>query len=429
MATNGISRRRFLSWAATGGLIGVMGCAGKRIRTGKSAANKRVVVVGGGFGGATAAGFLATLDPALKVTLIERNKYYLSCPGSNHVVASLSRAKDLRHDYKALIRNHGVEFLAAEAKGLDARGRAVTLADGSRVPYDRLILAPGIDFRWNAIEGYDEEASLVAPHAWQAGGQTSLLRQQLRAMSNGGVVIITAPENPYRCPPGPYERASLIAHFLTQYRPRSKVLILDAKTTFTKQALFQQGWRELYPGMVEWISAEKEGRIDHVDVARRIVHTEFGRHRASVLNVIPPQKAGKLAQIAGVVDASGWCPVDPRTFESTLVPGVHVIGDAAIATPMPKSAFAANCQAKVCATAVLDLLTDNEPDRPVLINNCYSFLNPDHAISVTGVYGYSDSGKELKTLAGGETPLDGDRRKEAENAKNWYGIFMREIFG
>lgn len=423
-----ITRRRFLAWASTAGLIGLMGCAGKKRRTSKSAANSRVLVLGGGFAGASAAKFLKVLDPAIKVTLIERNKYYLSCPGSNHVLASLDRAKNLRQDFKALARNHGIELVTAEAVGLDVRQRTVALADGSRVPYDRVIVAPGIDFRWGAIEGYDEAASLVAPHAWQAGPQTTLLRRQLRAMPNGGVVVITVPENPYRCPPGPYERASLIAHFLKQYKPRSKVLVLDAKTQFSKQALFQQGWKELYPGIIEWISSEKEGKIDRIDVDRRIVHTEFSRHRADVLNVIPPQKAGRLAQIAGLADASGWCPVDPRTFESTLAPGVHVIGDAAIATPMPKSAFAANCQAKVCAAAVVDLLTENEPESPILINNCYSFLNPDYAISITGVYGYSAGEKQLTALSTGETPPNGDRQKEAENARNWRSLFMREVF-
>lgn len=424
-----LSRRSFLSWASTVGLIGLMGCAGKKRRTDKSAANSRVLVLGGGFGGATAAKFLKMLDPTVKVTLIERNKTYLSCPGSNQVVAGLDRRKNLQHDYKALVRNYGIEFVLAEAVGIDPHHRSVSLTDGSKVPYDRLILAPGIDFRWDAIEGYDEAASLVAPHAWQAGAQTTLLRRQLRALRNGGVVIITVPENPYRCPPGPYERASLITHFLKQFKPRSKVLVLDAKTQFVKQALFQQAWRQLYPGMIEWISSEKEGKIDRIDADQRIVHTEFGRHRADVLNVIPPQKAGKLAQIAGLTDASGWCPVDPRTFESTIAPGVHVIGDAAIATPMPKSAFAANCQAKACAAAVLDLLTDNEPESPILINNCYSFLNPDYAISITGVYGYSSGERQLTTLSGGESPPNGDREKEAEHARSWHGLLMKEVFG
>lgn len=426
------SRRAFLGWAAMAGLAGTLGCSGNRSKPGKpSLANAKVVVLGGGFAGATAARYLTLLDPSLKVTLIERNSYYLPCPGSNEFITSLpghKRPKELRFDYKA-IKATGVQSVTGEAKGVDIRNRAVLLADGSTVPYDRLIVAPGIDFRWDAIPGYDEEASLIAPHAWQAGPQTSLLRRQLRAMRNGDVVMIVVPQNPYRCPPGPYERASLMAHFLKRHMPRSKVLILDAKTQFSKQALFMQGWKELYPGMVEWISAEKEGRIERVDVHKRTVHTDFGRHRANVLNVIPPQKAGKLAQIAGLVDDSGWCPVDPRSFESTLAPGVHVIGDACIATPMPKSAFAANAQAKVCAAAVVDLLSEREPGPPALINHCYSLLSPEYAISVTGVYEYSPGDKALVATATGETPPHGDREREAAMAHSWQALFMKEVFG
>jgi sulfide dehydrogenase [flavocytochrome c] flavoprotein subunit len=405
-----------------------MGCAGNRSKS-KSLASARVAILGGGFAGATAARFLRMLDPSVKIVLIERNNYYLPCPGSNEFITSLKKAKELRFDYKALIKATGLESITGEAKGIDLKSRVVALANGASVPYDRLIVAPGIDFRWSAIEGYDEEASWIAPHAWQAGPQTALLRRQLRAMPNGGVVLIMAPENPYRCPPGPYERASLIAHFLKRFKPRSKVLILDAKTQFTKQTLFMQGWKELYPGMVEWVSAEKQGRIERVDVHRRTVHTNFGHHHASVLNPIPPQKAGKLAQAAGLTDETGWCPVDAKTFESTLAPDVYVIGDSCTASPMPKSAFAANSQAKVCAAAVMDSLLDREPGLPALINHCYSLLSPEYAISITGVYEYSSSEKGLIATSGGETPPHGDREREAEYAHSWQTLFMKEVFG
>lgn len=428
---SGISRRAFLGWVSASSVLGWSGCSTHKPKPTKTTAlaNAKVVVIGGGFGGATAAKYLKLLDPKLKVTLIERNNYYLPCPGSNEVIASLKRAKELKLDYKNLVKSRDVESITAEVTGLDAHGRQVLLADGSKVPYDRLIVAPGIDFRWDAIPGYDEDASLIAPHAWKAGPQTALLRRQLRALPNGGVVMIMVPQNPYRCPPGPYERASLIAHFLKQYKPRSKVLILDAKTQFSKQALFQQGWRELYPGMVEWISIEKEGEIERVDASKRIIHTSFGDHRAKVLNVIPPQKAGKLAHLAGLADASGWCPVDTRTFESSLIPGVHVIGDACNAAPMPKSAFAANSQAKVCAAAVIDLLMEREPGAPSLINHCYSFLSPDYAISVTGVYEYSARDKALIATSTGETPANGDHAAEAEHARDWRSFFTQEVFG
>ncbi|WP_348759734.1 FAD-dependent oxidoreductase [Candidatus Methylocalor cossyra] len=424
-----MKRRTFLGGIALGGLAAVTGCANRRAKPRPSLANARVVVLGGGYAGATAARQLKRIDPTLKVTLIERNRYYLSCPGSNEVIASLRRSKDLRHDYKALIQRHAIDFIAAEATAVDVPGRTVRFADGSKVPYDRLILAPGIDFRWDAIQGYDEAASLLAPHAWKAGPQTALLRRRLRGMPNGGVVVIVVPDNPYRCPTAPYERASLMAYFLSRYKPRSKVLVLDAKAEFVEQGLFQQGWRELYPGMVEWLSCRREGSLRRVDAAQRVVHTEFGRHRADLLNVIPPQQAGRLAQLAGLSDASGWCPVDPRSFESTLAPGVHVIGDACAAEPMPKSAFAANAQAKVCAAAVVALLADREVGIPALSDQCYSFLSPDEAISSSGVYTYSANEKRLVATSSGETPRNGDRRREARLARDWELLFTRDVFG
>lgn len=424
-----ISRRSFIKWTSMVGALGICGCsanfAGRRDQSGKA----RIAVVGGGFAGASVAKYLKMLNRNLDVTLIEREPFYLSCPGSNEVIAGLKRFSGLHREYDTLRNGHGIRLVKAEIRAIDIDRRTVLLTDGSAVPYDRLIVAPGIDFRWEEVDGYDENASLSAPHAWKAGAQTLLLQRQLLAMPNGGVVLITAPANPYRCPPGPYERASLIAHFLMRYKPRSKVLILDAKTRFSKQELFLHGWKELYPGMVEWISAEHEGKIERVDAESRVVYTEFNEYRADVLNVIPPQKAGKLAQSAGLTDESGWCPVDPRTFESTIVPGVYVIGDACTASPMPKSAFAANSQAKVCAAAVIDLLQGREPSPPSLINHCYSFLQPDYAISITGVYEYSPTEKQLKAISTGETPIDGDRRKEAEHARNWQKVIAAEAFG
>ncbi len=424
-----ISRRSFLKWSWTIGALGLFGCSAGRRQTRPRLNQARVAVVGGGFAGASAAKYLKLLAPELEVILVEQHAAYLSCPGSNEVIADLRPLDELRRGYDVLRTDRDIQVIKAEARAVDVDKRVVSLADGSSVPYDRLIMAPGIDFRWDAIDGYDEAASLLAPHAWKAGSQTTLLRRQLQAMPDDGVVLITAPPNPYRCPPGPYERASLIAHFLKHHKPRSKVLVLDAKTQFSKQSLFLQGWKDLYPGMVEWISAEKEGKIERVDAASRIVYTEFDEHRADVLNVIPPQKAGELAHQAGLTDQSGWCPIDPMTFASTRVPYVHVIGDACIATPMPKSAFAANSHAKICAAAVIDLLQDREPCPPSLINHCYSFLQPDYAISVTGVYRYLQAEKQLEAVSTGETPMDGDRRKEAEHARSWQKVIAADAFG
>jgi len=311
-------------------------------------------------------------------------------------------------------------------------GQPVTLADGARLAYDRLVLAPGIDIKWGALSGYDEAAAGQMPHAWRAGEQTLLLRRQLEAMDDGGLVVISAPANPFRCPPGPYERASLIAHFLKTKKPKSKLIVLDAKDAFSKQRLFQAAWAELYPGLLEWVPLSKGGNVTSVDPATRTLMTDFGKHQAKVANVIPPQKAGRIAEVAGVADRSGWCPIDPATFESKLQAGIHVIGDAAIAGAMPKSAFAANSQAKVCAAAVATLLAGGTPSVPKLINTCYSLVAPDYGISVASVY--QPTGGQLADVpgAGGVSPSDAPRetrKAEAVLAEAWFRTITTEAFG
>ncbi len=420
----GITRRTFLRMAGALGTLNLIGCTSTPSKT----ARARVVVVGGGYGGATAAKYLKLFNPSLEVTLIEKSKTSYSCPGSNEVIAGWHDMDWLRISREGLKANWGVSLLQAKAVEINPQKRIVELKDGSEIPYDRLVLSPGVDMRYDAIEGYNLKTSKLIPHAWKAGKQTRLLMNQLRDMRNGGVVLITAPANPYRCPPGPYERASLIAHYLKQHKPRSKVIILDAKTKFSKQDLFFKGWQDLYPGMVEWVSAEKEGQIDHVEADKRIVVTEFNKHRADVLNIIPPQKAGWLARKTELADATRWCPVEPHSFESTLIPNIHIIGDSCIASPMPKSAFSANSQAKICAAAIVDLLNGRQPGPPSLINHCYSFLAPDYAISVNGVYEYSVTERQLVTIAGGDSPMDADRGKEAEFARSWRENMLADTF-
>jgi len=422
----GITRRTFLRMATTASALSLVGCAAAPTKTAK--ANARVVVVGGGYGGATTAKYLKLFDPSLDVTLIEKRKTYLSCPGSNEVLAGWRDMDSLRRPLEGLRIHHGIHLVRAKAVEIDPQKRIVELKDGTEIPYDRLVLSPGVDMRYDAIEGYDLKASKTVPHAWRAGKQTTLLLNQLTAMGNGGVVLITAPASPYRCPPGPYERASLIAHYLQRHKPRSKVIILDAKSQFSKQALFLKGWQDLYPGMVEWVSAEKEGQIDHIDAKKRIVATEFNNHRADVLNIIPPQKAGWLARKTELADHSGWCPVEPHSFESTLIPNIHIVGDSCIASPMPKSAFSANSQAKICAAAIIDLLNGRQPGPPSLINHCYSFLAPDYAISVNGVYEYSVTERQLVATAGGDSPMGADRAREAELANSWRDNMTTDTF-
>jgi len=393
-------------------------------------AKARVVVVGGGFAGAACARELQRAEPRFAVTLVEANPTYTACPFSNSVVAGLRTIAGQRFGYDAL-RNAGISVVHDYARTVDAQRRLVSLSGNSALGYDRLVLAPGIDLRWGALPGYDEAAAESMPHAWKAGEQTLLLRRQLEAMPDGGTVVISAPANPFRCPPGPYERASLIAHYLKSKKPRSKLIVLDAKDTFSKQRLFQAAWQQLYPGLLEWVSLSNGGKVTSVDPTAHTLVTDFATYKADVANVIPPQRAGHVAEIAGIADHTGWCPIDPVTFESRLQPGVHVIGDAAIAGAMPKSAFAANAQAKVCAAAVAALLRDETPSSPKLINTCYSLVAPGYGISIAGVYHPVDGQLADVEGAGGMSPLDAPpdfRALEASYAEAWFRTITAETF-
>ena len=392
----------------------------------------RVVVLGGGFGGATCARALHRADPQFEVTLVEPNPTFTACPFSNAVIAGLRDIAAQRFGYDA-IRAKGRTTVAQDlAAAVDAPARRVALRGGSTLDYDRLVLAPGISIRWDALPGYDEAAAGVMPHAWLAGDQTLLLRRQLEAMPDGGTVVISAPANPFRCPPGPYERASLVAYYLKQAKPRSKLILLDAKDSFSKQRLFEGAWRQLYPELIEWVSLSNGGKVVSVDAKTRTIVTDFATYKANVANVIPPQRAARIAQLAGVADGTGWCPIDPVTFESRLQPKIHVIGDAAIAGAMPKSAFAANAQAKVCAAAVAALLHGDTPRPPKLINTCYSLVAPDYGISIAGVYHAAGGQLADVECAGGISPIDAPtdfRALEAIYAEAWFRTITAETFG
>ena len=390
----------------------------------------RVVVVGGGFGGATAARFLRRADARIEVVLVEPNSTFVACPFSNEVIAGERDIAAQLFGYRGVAMS-GVRVVQSTVTAIHPDRRSVVFGD-NLLPYDRLILSPGIDIAWNALPGYDEAAAERMPHAWKAGEQTLLLRRQLEAMPNGGVVVMSSPANPYRCPPGPYERASLIAYYLKTQKPHSKMIVLDSKDVFSKQKLFQAAWKALYPDHLEWVSLSDGGRVTRIDPATNTFETDFGSHKADVANVIPPQRAGAIATAAGVADRTGWCPIDPVTFESKLQPNVHVIGDAAIAGAMPKSAFAANAQAKVCADAVAALLAGNAPEEPRLINTCYSLVAPGDAISIAGVYRPVNGQLADIEGAGGSTPLNAtteQRAKEAEYADAWFQTITRETFG
>jgi sulfide dehydrogenase [flavocytochrome c] flavoprotein chain len=390
----------------------------------------RIVVVGGGFGGASCARALRRIDAKLQVTLIEPNRTFTACPFSNEVIAGLRDIEAQQFTYER-ISAEGVSVIAQAAVKVDPQARVVDLADGQSLGYDRLVLAPGIDLRFDALPGYDEAAAAKMPHAWKAGEQTLLLRKQLEAMEDGGVVALAVPAAPLRCPPAPYERASLIAHYLKARKPRSKVLILDAKDTIPQQRLFEHAWKELYPGMIERVSLSQGGRVTSVDPSTNTIVTDFGNYTPQVANVIPPQRAGRIADLAGAVDRTGWCPIDPLTFASRLVPNVHVIGDACIGGGIPKSASAANAQGKACAIAIANLIAGVQPATPALVGTCYNTVAPGYAFSLAGTYQPKDD-TFAEVEGGGGSPVDAPREvrmREAEEAQAWYRAITVDAFG
>jgi sulfide dehydrogenase [flavocytochrome c] flavoprotein chain len=419
------TRRRFVTAAAAG--ASVWAFPRPLLSQGSQ---PRIVVIGGGFAGATAARFLKRADPRLEVTLVEPNPVFAACPLSNEVIAGLRDMRAQLFGYDR-IAAAGIAVVHQAASGIDGHLRSVTLSNGVTLSYERLMLAPGSDLRFDALSGYDEAAAQRMPHAWKAGDQTLLLRRQLEAMEDGGTVVLALPALPYRCPPASYERASLIAYYLKTKKPRSKLVVLDAKDTFSMQRLFENAWQELYPNL-EWVPVSSGGNPTAVDTAAMTVSSDFDTYQAAVANIIPPQKAGRIAALAGTADRTGWCPVDPATFESRLVPGIHVLGDAAIAGAVPKSAFAANATAKICAGAVARLVFGEVPVAPKFVNTCYSLAAPDYGFSIAGVYQPVD-GQWLEVEgAGGMSPADAPRAlrsQEAKFANGWFNTITSEIFG
>jgi NADPH-dependent 2,4-dienoyl-CoA reductase/sulfur reductase-like enzyme len=387
-------RRDFLKLSAAAAAVAAAGCA-------SSTPKARVVVIGGGFGGATAAKYIRMWDPAIEVVMVERDESFISCPMSNLVLSGYKSMGDITRGYGGLGR-YGVQVVRDEATAVDPAKRVVRLARGGDLGYDRLIVAPGIDFMYNEIAGF--EAAMKAGgvvHAWKAGPQTVALRKQLEEMRDGGVFAISVPLAPYRCPPGPYERASQVASYFKKAKPRSKVLILDANPDVTsKGPLFKKAWAELYPGMIEFRGNSK---AIGVDARGRSVKLEVEDVKADVLNVIPPQRAGDIAMKAGLVNANNrWCGVDWRTTESTAAKGVHVIGDSTLSAPlMPKSGSMANQQAKMCAAAVVALINGQTPNpEPKIANTCYSYVSEKEAIHVASVHTWNEEKKTLTTVPG-----------------------------
>ena len=422
-----INRRNFAKIIGSAGLASTLGMPSLVF-----GASKKVVVVGGGFGGATAAKYLRKLDSSIDVTLVEPNPTYYTCPFSNTVLGGIKDMSEIAHGYGAMKNKHGVRVIHAKAKNVNSNSKTVTLDNGRTLDFDRAIVSPGVDLRFDSMEGYSQTATDKMPHSWKAGPQTALLRRQLENMRNGGTVLICPPGNPFRCPPGPYERTSLIAHYLKTHKPKSKIIILDAKEKFSKQSLFMSGWDLHYGDLIEWRAGTAGGKISRVDPQNMRVETEFGMEKGDVINFIPAQHAGKVARDSGLTNKKGWCPVNQVTFESTLQPGIHVIGDASIAGKMPKSGFSANSQGKVAAAAIVSELAGQEPIEPSYANTCYSLITPEHGISVAKVYKISDK----KTIvgvkgSGGVSTKNEDpivRRQEAIYTQGWYDAIVQDMF-
>lgn len=391
----------------------------------------RVVVIGGGFGGATAAKYLKRFDNNIDVTLVEKKETYMTCPGSNWYLAGLVEGETITHDYSTLKNKHGVRVIHDTVTGIETATKEVKLADGKVLGYDRLIVSPGIDFKYEEIEGYSAEVANKLPHAYQAGPQTELLYKQLRDMKQGGTFVMVAPANPFRCPPGPYERLSMVAEFFKNNNPTAKIICLDRKNKFSKQGLFQEGWRTLYGGMIDWISGIDGGAVTKVDADKMMVYSAYENIKADVINVIPNQKAGKLAFDAGLTDASGWCPVNQETFESKIHADVYVIGDASVAGKMPKSGHSASSQAKMCAAAIVSAIHNTAMPRPKNTNTCYSLVGSDYGISVAMVYEMQDGVISGVAGAGGVSPMNAElsfRQMEANYARGWYASIVADVW-
>jgi len=421
-----MSRREFgkLAGAATVATVAPMGFV-------RAAAKPRVVVIGGGAGGATAARYIAKDSRgAIDVVLIEPTRMYYTCFFSNLYMGGFRDLSSIGFTYDKLASDYGINVVHDWAVGVDRDKKHVALAGGGRVSYDALVVSPGIDFKYNDLPGYSIEASSKMPHAYKAGTQTTLLKNMVDAMPAGGTFMMVAPPNPYRCPPGPYERVSMVAHVLKHANPTAKILIIDPKNKFSKGGLFTEGWEKHYPGMIEWIGGDVHGGIKSVNADAMSVETDFDTFKGDVVNVIPPQKAGHIAEVAGLTNDKGWCPIVPATMQSRKDPAIYVLGDATIAGDMPKSGFSANSQAKVCAMAVRGALTGSKTFPARFRNTCWSLIETDDGVKVGANYAATDE-KIAKT--DGFISQTGEvaavRKQTYEESVGWYNGITADMFG
>ncbi len=396
-------------------------------------AKPRVVIIGGGAGGATVAQSLARdADGAIEVTLIESSKEYTSCFFSNLYVGGVRDFDSITHRYDALAAMDGLTVVEDRATSIDRAAKTVAVAGGATYPYDRLVVSPGIDMIFDSVAGYSSEAAEIAPHAWQGGPQVKLLKDKLEALEIGQNIIMVTPPNPYRCPPGPYERASMMAHILkTKGFTDSTITILDTKPTFSKQGLFTEGWEEHYPGMIEWLPPDIHGGILNVDAAAGTVETDLDIFEGALLNIIPAQRAGAIAVSAGLTNDSGFCPIEATSMRSTIDDAIFVIGDASIAGAMPKSGFSANSQAKVAAMNIRGDLTDSRVAKATYTNTCWSLISPDNAVKVGAQYEAGDEGKIVSTSTFVSQPGETNSVRSTTylESTGWYAAIITEMFG
>lgn len=422
-----MKRRQFIQALGAGiAAASTMGCA----TVGRSASAK-VVVIGGGYGGATTAKYLRMWGgDSVEVTLVEPSTKFISCPLSNLVIGGSMQMADITFGYEQLERRHGVRVIHDAAQSIDVEKRLVQLSGGQTLSYDRLVLSPGIDFMWEQLPGMGKAgAQDKVLHAWKAGPQTLALRRQLEEMPDGGTYVISIPQAPYRCPPGPYERASQVAHYFSQAKKKSKVIILDANDDVTsKGPLFKKFWADRYKGILEY---HPKFMPADVDAASGSIMSEFGDTvKAAVLNVVPSQRAGAIAVKTGLANVNKrWCEVDYMTFESTQAKNVHIIGDAMqLAPTMPKSGHMANQQAKVCAAAVLDLLAGRAPNpKPIVSNTCYSFVSDKEVIHVASVHTYDMEKKTLLPVPGSGGVSTAANELEALYGRNWANNIWADV--
>ena len=385
---------------------------------------RRVVVIGGGYGGTIVAKYIRINDPSIEVVMIERDKKFVSCPFSNTIIGGFRDIKDNTITYDSLAANNGIKVVYDEVTAVDTSAKKVVVSGGT-ISYDRLVLSPGIDFRFEEIEGYDPVATpKVIPHAWKAGEQTLLLRKQLVDLPKGGTVVMSIPVTPFRCPPGPYERISMMAWHLKNHNPTAKIIVLDANPDIvSKGPLFKKAWAKHYEGMIDYRPAHK---VTKVDAKARSVDTGVEEIKGDLVNLVPPQKAGLIAHKAGVVgEDKKWCPVNQITFESTIAKDVHIIGDACIAGAMPKSGYSANSQAKVCATNIVQLMNGKELIDPSHTNVCYSYVTEKEAVSVAGIYKVADGKTIAVPNSGGVSPDLSEL--EAIYARSWIKNILHEM--